>query len=110
MVIKPDVPYSLLWNGAVYDPEFVDFQTYMTYALAPKWEVNFLGNAAVNNYKFIPHSRTTSFGTTQNIKQLDVVFDGGHEQDRFETYFGAFTLKHKPTEHIELGLQTSASQ
>ena len=99
---------SSMDTDAEYDPEFVDFQTYMTYAFTPKWEMNFLGNMALNKYKFIPHSRTTSFGTTENIKQLDVIFDGGHEQDRFETYFGAFTLKNKPNEQVELGIQASA--
>ncbi|MDD4514512.1 TonB-dependent receptor [Massilibacteroides sp.] len=99
---------SSMDTDAEYDPNFVDLQTYMTYAFTPKWEANFLGNMSLNNYKFIPHSRETSFGTTQNIKNLQVVFDGGHERDRFETFFGAFTLKHKPNEHTEVGIQASA--
>ena len=99
---------SSMDTDAEYDPEFVDLQTYMTYALAPKWEVNFLGNMALNNYRFTPHSRETAFGTTQNMKNLLVVFDGGHERDRFETVFGALTLKHQLNEHSELGLQVSA--
>lgn len=80
----------------------------MTYAVTPGWEMNFLGNMAINKYKFTPHSRETSFGTIQNMKKLQVVFDGGQERDRFETFFGAFTLKHKPAEHVEVGLQASA--
>lgn len=99
---------SSMDTDAEYDPEFVDLQTYMTYEVAPKWEVNFLGNMALNNYRFIPHSRETAFGTTQNMKNLLVVFDGGHERDRFETFFGALTLKHQLNEHTELGLQASA--
>ena len=43
-------------TDAEYDPNFIDLQTYMTYQLAPKWEINFLGNLAINNYKFIPHT------------------------------------------------------
>lgn len=99
---------SSMDTDAEYHPDFVDLQTYMTYAFTPKWEMNFLGNMSINNYKFTPHSRETSFGTTQNIKTLQVVFDGGHERDKFQTFFGALTLKHKPSERVEVGFQTSA--
>lgn len=99
---------SSMDTDAEYDPNFVDMQTFMTYAFSPKWEMNFLGNLSINNYKFTPHSRETAFGTTTNIKNMKVVFDGGHERDKFETFFGAFTLKHKPSEHVETGIQASA--
>lgn len=94
-------------TDAEYDPNFIDLQTYMTYNLAPKWEINFLGNLAVNNYKFIPHTRETSFGTLENAKKFTVYFNG-QERDKFETLFGALTLKHNPNENTELGLQASA--
>ena len=94
-------------TDAEYDPNFIDLQTYMTYALAPKWEVNFLGNLAVNNFKFIPHSRETSFGSTNVINNFNVYFDG-KERDKFQTLFGALTIKNKLNEHTELGLQASA--
>ena len=94
-------------TDAEYDPKFIDVQTYMTYQFAPKWEVNFLGNLANNNYKFTPYSRETSFGTANNPKNFKVYFDG-RERDRFQTLFGALTLKFKPNENSELGLQASA--
>ena len=86
---------------------FIDLQTYMTYQLAPKWEINFLGNLAINNYKFIPHTRETSFGTATNAKKFKV-FMSGQERDKFETLFGALTLKHNLNDNTELGLQASA--
>ena len=94
-------------TDAEYDPKFIDVQSYMTYEIAPKWEVNFLGNLANNSYKFTPYSRETSFGTASNPKNFKVYFDG-RERDRFQTIFGALTLKHKPNENTELGLQASA--
>ena len=94
-------------TDAEYEPNFIDLQTYMTYQFAPKWEVNFLGNLAINKFKFVPHSRETSFGTATNSKKFTVFFDG-QEEDRFETLFGALTLKHNPNENTELGLQASA--
>lgn len=92
---------------AEYVPEFIDLQTYMTYQLAPKWEVTFLGNLAINNYKYTPFSRETSFGTVYNPKKFKVYFDG-KEKDRFQTLFGALTLKHNLNDKTELGLQASA--
>lgn len=94
-------------TDAEYDPNFVDVQTYMTYRLAPKWELNFLGNLAINNYKFTPYSRETSFGTVENAKKFKVYFNG-MERDRFQTLFGALTLKHNLNDNTEIGLQASA--
>lgn len=94
-------------TDAEYDPNFIDVQTYMTYKLAPKWEINFLGNLANNNYKFTPYSRETSFGTTESVTNFKVFFDG-KERDKFQTLFGALTLKHNPNDNTELGLQASA--
>lgn len=94
-------------TNAEYDPNFIDLQSYITYKLAPKWEINFLGNLAVNNFKFTPYSRETSFGTAENSKKFKVYFDG-KERDKFQTLFGSFTLKHTLNEKTELGLQASA--
>ncbi|MDR1200499.1 MAG: TonB-dependent receptor [Tannerellaceae bacterium] len=94
-------------TDAEYNPNFIDLQTYMTYEFAPKWEVNFLGNLSVNNFKFIPHSRETAFGTTKNTQKFRVLFEG-KERDQFQTLFGALTLKHNPTENTEVGIQASA--
>lgn len=94
-------------TDAEYDPNFIDLQTYITYQLTPKWEVNFLGNLAINNFTFVPHTRETSFGTATNAKKFTVYMDG-QERDRFETLFGAFTLKHYINDYTEVGLQASA--
>lgn len=89
-----------------YDPKFFDYQTNMTYTVNPKWKVSVLGNIAVNNYRFIPHNRTTKFGTSTDAKEFTVYFDGA-EKDRFETYFGAGTLTYKPNKAHEFSLQAS---
>ncbi|GHU76582.1 TonB-dependent receptor [Bacteroidia bacterium] len=94
-------------TNAEYAPVFMDAQTYMTYRLTPKWEVNFLGNVASNSYKFIPHDRETSFGSMNNVQKFQVFFDG-QEKDNFQTQFGALTLKYNPNEKTELGIQASA--
>lgn len=77
-----------------YDPQFFDYQTILNYKVTNKFKVSFLGNIALNNYRFVPKNRTTSFGTITNAKQFKVYFDG-QEKDRFETYFGALSLNYR---------------
>ncbi|MGC3978815.1 MAG: carboxypeptidase-like regulatory domain-containing protein [Paludibacteraceae bacterium] len=90
-----------------YKPSFIDYQTYLTYQLAPKWEVTFLGNFSQNNFNFVPESRETTFGTYSMGRKLMVYFDG-QEKDLFQTSFGALTLNFKPNNQLKLGLQASA--
>ena len=90
-----------------YFPMFVDYQTYMTWQIAPRWNIDFLGNFSQNSYKFIPQERTTSFGTYADAKKFRVYFDG-MERDLFRTFFGAFSIGYKPTERVSLDLMLSA--
>lgn len=89
-----------------YDPRFFDYQTFMTLKLTPKLKVSALGNIAINDYKFIPHDRTTNFGTSTDAKQFKVYFDG-QEKDRFETFFGAGIITYKPSKSAEYTLLAS---
>lgn len=86
-----------------YDPSFFDYQTNLTLKLSDKWRMSFLGNIAVNLYKFTPQNRTTTFGTANDAKKFTVYFDG-HEKDRFETFFGACTLGYSPSKSTDLSL------
>lgn len=90
-----------------YKPSFIDYQTYMTFQLAPRWELSLLGNISNNTFQFIPQTRTTRFGTQSMAKEFKVYFDG-REKDRFQTLFGAATLVYKLNALTELGLQVSA--
>ena len=89
-----------------YDPRFFDYQTSMNYTFSSKVKASVLGNIAINRYRFIPHNRTTKFGTSTDAKEFTVYFDG-QEKDRFETYFGAFTLNYKPNKSHEFALLAS---
>lgn len=76
-------------NGT-YKPLFGDLQTYITYSLTNKWELQFLGYSAGNKYQFIPADRETNFGSLNQILHLQMYF-GGQEVDRFNTQLGALT-------------------
>ncbi len=89
-----------------YDPRYFDYQTFMTYRPADKWTVSVLGNISINNYRFVPHNRTTSFGTVSDAKKFTVYFDG-QEKDRFETFFGALSLQYAPSKKTNFTLLAS---
>lgn len=89
-----------------YDPNFFDYQTNLTYKFSKKLKASFLGNIAINNYRFTPVNRTTNFGTSTDAKQFKVFFDGG-EKDRFETYFGALNLTYEHSRSTAFSLLAS---
>lgn len=89
-----------------YDPNFFDYQTNLSYKFSKKFKASFLGNIAINNYKFTPVNRTTNFGTSTDAKQFKVYFDGG-EKDRFETYFGALNLTYEHSRSTAFSLLAS---
>ena len=89
-----------------YDPRFFDYQTNLIYRPNKKWKISFLGNVALNNYKFVPASRTTNFGTSTDAKQFKVYFDG-QEKDKFETWLGALSIDYIHSKSTGLTLQTS---
>ena len=74
-----------------YRPNFLDYQTYITYEPNERWSVDFIGNISENHYNFRPSDRETSFGTMQNVKSFRVYFDG-QEKDIFRTLFGTLRI------------------
>ncbi|MCR5198899.1 MAG: TonB-dependent receptor [Prevotella sp.] len=75
-----------------YRPNFLDYQTYITYQPNERWLIDFIGNISENHYNFTPSDRETSFGTMQNVKSFKVYFDG-QEKDIFRTLFGTLRLQ-----------------
>ncbi|MBT3243733.1 MAG: TonB-dependent receptor [Bacteroidetes bacterium] len=92
-----------------YNPRFTDFQTYISYDLTTDWEFDFLANIAHNNYRFVPETGETSFGTVSEALKLTIYFDG-MEQDAFTTYLGAFSSRYHPNDNLELKFILSAFQ
>ena len=98
---------SSLDSKGEYDPRFFDYQTFLTFDFNKDWSASFLGNIAINHYKFTPETRETSYGTFDDIRNFKVYFDG-HEKDRFDTYFGALTLNYKGFKNTSLQFMASA--
>ena len=85
-----------------YKPNFLDYQTYLSYKPNKRWTVDFIGNISDNHYNFHPKDRETKFGTMESVRSFRVYFDG-QEKDRFRTFFGTLGI----TRH--LGDSTSVS-
>ena len=90
-----------------YKPQYLDYQTYLSYQPNKRWKIDFIGYISDNHYNFEPSDRETSFGTMENVKSFRVYFDG-HEKDRFLTYFGTLGITRNITANTSISLLGSA--
>ncbi len=90
-----------------YKPNFIDYQTYISYSPNKRWNIDFIGNISENKYDFIPTTRETSFGTMEDVKSFRVYFDG-QEKDLFRTLFGTLSISRNFGENTKLSLLGSA--
>jgi hypothetical protein len=89
-----------------FNPTFADAQSYLTYRFSEKFHLSFLGNFAINDYQYEPTTRQTNFGTLENPIAL-LVFYEGQENDKYQTYFGAFKGSYFINDNLTLKLITS---
>lgn len=86
-----------------FRPRFFDAQTYLTYQVNSKLQLDVLGSVAINNYDFQPLTRQTNFGTIQDPVTLLIFFEG-QEQDRYDTYFSALKGTYEINEAVTFKL------
>lgn len=90
---------SLPTKGS-YNPIFWDVQFLTDYVISPRWTWSLLGHYSSNNYRFIPQTQKTDFGTANEAYSFTIYFDG-QEQTLFRTAMGgtklAFTSYDKKT-------------
>ena len=90
-----------------YIPNYLDYQTHISYIPNKRWTIDFIGNISDNQYNFKPKDRETSFGTMADVKSFKVYFDG-QEKDRFCTLFGAFGITRHIKDSTSIKFLTSA--
>ncbi len=90
-----------------YKPNFLDYQTFLSYRPNKRWNIDFIGNISDSHYNFYPQNRETAFGTMQNVMNFTVYFDG-QEKDLFRTYFGTLSIGHQFNDRTRLSLIASA--
>ncbi len=90
-----------------YKPNFLDYQTYISYTPNKRWAIDFIGNISENHYNFKPEDRETSFGTLEDVKSFKVYFDG-EEKDLFRTLFGTASITRHFGDSTSIKFLTSA--
>ena len=98
-----------------YQPNYFDYQTYMTWSLSPQstihhpqstWTMSLLANYSQNSYRFVPDSLTESFGGTEHAKDLSIWYEG-QERDLFRTAFAALSVQGNANKEVQLNFDLS---
>ena len=98
-----------------YQPNFVDYQTQMTWKVGDKaikgeaqgvWEIRLLGNFSQNSYLFVPDSSETAEGTMETTIKKEIYYEG-QEKDVFRTAFAALSAHGKVAPTVKIGFDLS---
>jgi hypothetical protein len=90
-----------------YRPNALDFQTFLTFDVNPRWKIEFLGNIANNKYLVIPTNRQTNFGTVNQALRFTVFFDG-QELMQYTTLMSGVSATYRPNSKTKLKFISSA--
>ncbi|WP_029285575.1 TonB-dependent receptor [Pedobacter sp. R20-19] len=82
-----------------YSPNFADGQFMYQYDFSPKFNISFLGNLNLGQFKLVPTNRETAFGTLNTTLRLDVDYTG-QEIDDYQTLGTAVTATYSPKSNL----------
>ncbi|MEM9000515.1 MAG: TonB-dependent receptor plug domain-containing protein [Bacteroidota bacterium] len=88
------------------EPTFLDAQSYLSYKISNRWQLNFLGTFSINDYENEPLTRQTNFGTITAPRSL-LVFYEGNENNRYHTQLGALKAEYVPNDTAKLNVIAS---
>ncbi|MBS3992252.1 MAG: TonB-dependent receptor plug domain-containing protein [Bacteroidetes bacterium] len=94
-------------SESTFNPQFTDFQSFITYTPNSKISLKLLSNITRNNYNLQPISRRTKFGTLANPLELIVNYEG-QENNQYHSTFGALQLAYNATENTTYQLATAS--
>ena len=92
-----------------FNPQYMDFQTYINYKLNDKWGFSFIGYWSKNDYEMIPKVKEVEFGTLQSPLKLSV-FYSGKEDDKYKNMMGTASINFKPNKKWAFTLDNFAYQ
>ena len=92
-----------------FNPQYMDFQTYINYKLNDKWGFSFIGYFSKNDYEMIPKVKEVEFGTLQSPLKLSV-FYSGKEDDKYKNMMGTASINFKPNKKWAFTLDSFAYQ
>jgi len=82
-----------------YSPNFGDVQVLYQYDISPKFNISFLGNLNLGQFKLVPTNRETQFGTLNTTLRLNVDYTG-QEIDDYQTFGTAITATYAPKPNL----------
>jgi CarboxypepD_reg-like domain/TonB-dependent Receptor Plug Domain len=94
-----------------YNPTFFDYQLltnfYLNYDSPERFTKLFvLGHYSTNNYRFVPATRNTTWGTVNEAYQLRVFFEG-EEETKFKTFTAATGIEWKQSKQLKMSFVSS---
>ncbi len=89
-----------------YSPSFTDVQSFFTYKISEKTDIEWISNFAMNRFVFVPVNRETTFGVVNNVLRLTVFFDG-KEDDRYRTLMTGFGVNQRLNKNLGFKWLTS---
>ena len=92
-----------------FNPQYMDFQTYINYKFNSKWDISFIGYWSKNDYEMIPKVKEVEFGSLQTPLKLSVFYDG-KEDDAYKNMMGTATINFKPNSKWAFSLDSFAYQ
>lgn len=82
-----------------YNPNYADAQVLYQYDFSSKFNISFLGNFNVGQFKLLPANRETQFGTLSTKLKFDVDYTG-QEIDDYQTFGSAITAAYSPKPNL----------
>ncbi|WP_313028245.1 TonB-dependent receptor plug domain-containing protein [Soonwooa sp.] len=92
-----------------FNPQYMDFQSYINYDFNDKLKLSFLGYFSKNDYEMIPKQKEVEFGSLFQPIRLTVGYNG-KEDDQYKNMMGTLSLNYKPTKQWNLGVDAFAYQ
>ncbi|MBS1571472.1 MAG: TonB-dependent receptor [Bacteroidetes bacterium] len=92
-----------------FNPQYMDFQSYINYHINPKLSVSFVGYWSKNDYEMIPKKKEVDFGSLLTPLKLTVYYNG-KENDQYKNMMGTGTVTYKPNKKLKFTVDGFAYQ
>ncbi len=92
-----------------FNPQYMDFQSYLTYKFNEKWDISFIGYWSKNDYEMVPKVKEVDFGSLQTPIKLSVYYNG-KEDDQYKNMMGTASINFKPNKKWRFTLDNFAYQ
>ena len=89
-----------------YKPNFINFQSFMTFKLSDKINLFLMGNYDKNEFEMFPKDRETKFGSMLNPKTYQVNYQG-KEEDNYATYQASIGINYQLLDNMNISFSST---